>query len=123
MSIAVDKVSGVGPKTVAYLAERGIHSVQQLLDAGAEFLLHAPGFHENRARAVLANAAILLAADSDSAKVEKIAVQEPVVNRDKKNDKRKKDKGSKQHKGRGKEEKIKKEKKKDKKKNTMRGCN
>lgn len=116
MSIAIDKVSGVGPKTVAYLAERGIHSVQQLLDGGAELLVHAPGFHENRARAVLANAAMLLAADSGSAKVENIAVQEPVAKRDKKNDKRKKDKGSKQHKGKDKQKKIKKEKKKDKKK-------
>jgi outer membrane biosynthesis protein TonB len=62
--IPVNKVPGIGPKTTAFLAEQGIHSAEELLEAGAGLLLQAPGFHEARSRSVLADAAILLASDA-----------------------------------------------------------
>jgi len=68
--IAVDKVAGIGPKTAAFLAERGVGSVAALLEAGRELLMQAPGFNEARARTVLANAAILSGAGTGQEKKE-----------------------------------------------------
>lgn len=121
MSLAIEKITGLGPKTVAYLAERGIRSAQQLLDEGADILLQAPGFYPGRARTVLANAAMLVATDRRAIETGKSVTAGAVKKGKRKSAKEKNKKGNMRGQGKKKEKKIKKEKKKEKKKDKKKG--
>jgi hypothetical protein len=66
MTISVNQVPGLGPKTAEYLAQQGITTAETLLDAGLTVLIAAPGFGDGRARKVL-DAAASLVVDAEKA--------------------------------------------------------
>ena len=119
MALPVNKVRGIGPKTVAYLATRKIKTVEQLLSSKLEILANAPGIGPARAEAAFNAAAEILAANS--LENTDTPVSSEKANKPKKKDKNKdKPKGKKnkeKNKKDGKGKKEKKKNKKDKKKN------
>ena len=49
MTTKLIEVPGIGPKTAEYLQAQGLATVEDLLQAGIEELMKAPGFHLSRA--------------------------------------------------------------------------
>lgn len=112
MTTPVDKVTGVGPKTVEYLKRRRITTAEALVKRGTSVLETAPGFSPGRAVNVIEAANQLLSRGSvvvKTAKPTTKAKAEKPEKKEKDKKEKKKDKKSKNKKG-------KKEKKKDKKK-------
>lgn len=123
--IPVSRVPGIGPKTTAFLAEHEVTTAEGLLRAGMALLVTAPGFHEARARSVLADAALLLdtAQETAVAQAQTGAREVPAtpdakdkVKKKKKKKSEEKSKPKKKNKKTKKDKKGKKTKKKDKKK-------
>ena len=115
MTTPVNRVTGVGPKTVEYLKKRRITTVEALIKRGPSVLDEAPGFSPGRAANVIEAANKLLRGGSvvvktakpvTKAKAEKPAKKE----KNKKKKKKNKDKKSKDKKGK-KDKKNKKDKK------------
>lgn len=102
MTIPVNNVDGIGPKTTEYLKTKNVATVVGLVKFGVTNLSLAPGFNPGRATTAI-NEAKKLISGSSTSKAEKKS--------DKKN---KKNKGTKAKKDKKKD---KKNKKKDKKKN------
>jgi hypothetical protein len=73
MAIPVSSFPGVGPKTAEYLTEKGINSVETLLESGFDVLVAAPGFSEARANTVMAAAKSVLSGDAPPRVVKKQA--------------------------------------------------
>ncbi len=59
MTTPLRNVPGIGPKTAEFLQQEGIDSAESLAAMDAEKLMRAPGFHLNRAQAVIRAAAKL----------------------------------------------------------------
>ncbi len=116
MTTPVNKVNGIGPKTVEFLKTKRITTVETLIKRGAAILETAPGFSSGRAANAISEANALLSGTpvqktaKSAGKVktspEKSAKKEKKGKKEKKKDKEKKSKGKKG-----------KDKKKDKKKN------
>lgn len=122
MTTPVIKVSGIGPKTAAFLQQRGVESVEALLAAGSVLLAEAPGFGAGRVERVMAAAAALLESSAVTPARDKSGKTKKgrkgkgagkVKKRQKKNGKEKK---AKKDKKRRRDKKDKKDKKKKKKK-------
>jgi len=117
MAIRLIEVPGIGPKTVEYLEAEGLATAEDLVQAGVEELMKAPGFHLNRATSVLDAARALIGetgaeASASGKKSGKTAIPET----GKKKKKQKKEKKEKKDKGKNaKKKKDKKSKKKKKK--------
>lgn len=88
MTTPVNKVTGVGPKTVEYLKERRITTAEALVKHGTSVLETAPGFSPGRAENVIHAANKLLHGE---AVIEKTA-SKPKVDKSKKKKKDKKEK-------------------------------
>lgn len=114
MTTPVNKVAGVGPKTVEYLKRRRITTAEALVKRGTSALETAPGFSFGRAATVIEAANRLLSGEprvktakpTTKVKAEKPAKKEK-GKKEKKKDKKSKDKKRRKNK--------KKDKKKDKK--------
>lgn len=113
MTTPVNKVNGIGPKTVEYLKAKKITTVEGLVKRGASVLEAAPGFSVGRAENTI-NAANALLSGSPVQKTAK-PVSTVKGKSEKKVKKEKKDKK--------KDKKGKKEKKKDKKSKNKKGKN
>ena len=113
MSTPLSQVAGIGPKTAEYLSDRGITTVEALLQAGVAALVEAPGFGEGRANTVVEAARDLLGSVvSQSVKGNRATAERK---KEKSRDTKKGGKGSKQGKPAKKKDKDS-DKKKDKKK-------
>lgn len=64
MTRATSEVTGIGPSTARLLAEHGIETAETLARSSPKQLSSIPGFGPVRARAVLADAAQLVGAES-----------------------------------------------------------
>lgn len=115
MAIKVIDVPGIGPKTAEYLAGEGLTTAEDLVQAGVDELMKAPGFHQNRANTVLdAARGLIVEAEVETAPAGEKAKKEK-AGKTKKNKKQKKEKKQKKIK-KDKDSKKKKEKKEKKKK-------
>jgi len=109
MTIPLNRVTGIGPKTVAYLKDKGVTTLDALLLAGPAVLAEAPGFGQARADRVMDAAKSLTEQGSSP--------ETPSVKKDKKKEEgKKKGKGKKKKEGKDKKGKKDDKKKKDKKK-------
>lgn len=109
MSVPVIKISGIGPKTAEYLKASGIHTVLDLIKAGPQSLISAPGFSPGRAAMVFNN---LQSSDDHLAKVKgDKGKTEAKMKKNKRDNKSKKDKTKKDKKKNKKAKKDKKNKK------------
>ena len=107
MTMPVNKVNGIGPKTTEYLKTKNITTVAALIKYGVTNLADAPGFSPGRATTAI-NEAKKLMAGTGSSSSKATSEKSKAPKSDKKNKKNKKNK---------KDKKSKKNKKKDKKKN------
>ena len=116
MTTPVNKVTGVGPKTVEYLKTRRITTAEALVKRGISVLEAAPGFSPGRAANVIEAANQLLSGEPVVVKTAKPATKakaEKPAKKEKNKKDKKKDKKNKKDKK--KDKKGKKEKKKNKK--------
>ena len=109
MTIPVNKVNGIGPKTTEYLKTKNITTVAALVKHGVTKLADAPGFSQGRATTAINEAKQLMAGSSGSSPSKATSEKSTTAKSDKKNKKNKASKDKKNKKG-------KKEKKKNKKK-------
>jgi endonuclease III len=119
MATRLIEVPGIGPKTAEYLEGEGLASAEDLVQAGMDELIKAPGFHLNRATSVLDAARALIGetgaeTPASDRKVEKVLTPETGKAKEKKKQKKEK-KGKKDKDKNAKKKKDKKSKKKKKK--------
>jgi hypothetical protein len=121
MAIRLIEVPGIGPKTVEYLEAEGLATAEDLVQAGVEELMKAPGFHLNRATSVLDAARALISdtgaeTSASGRKVGKVLIaetgKEKKTKKQKKKKKEKKDKDKKVKKKKDNKDKKSKKKKK-----------
>ncbi|PLY16219.1 MAG: hypothetical protein C0631_04145 [Sedimenticola sp.] len=108
MAIPVKHVNGIGPKTVEYLATKGIVTVSDFLNAGPASIEDAPGFSPGRAEQAYA-AALSIGGRAADTSLETAPAVEPAPKKAKQGKSKKKDK--KEKKSKDKDEKKKKDKK------------
>ena len=118
MTIPVNKVNGIGPKTAIYLKNKKVNTVEELISFGVDNLALAPGFSPGRAVTVINEAKNLLSEVAPTI-LAKSAIMKLQAEKSGKKKKKNKDKKSKKEKKdkKKKDKKNKKDKKKDKKKN------
>ncbi|GJM04440.1 MAG: hypothetical protein DHS20C09_04310 [marine bacterium B5-7] len=116
MTIPVNKVNGIGPKTTEYLKLKKVTTVAALVKFGVANLSLAPGFNTGRATTAI-NAAKKLISISTASKPTKKTRSENIKSKNKKSDKKNKKNTKDKKDKKSKKEKAKKNKKKDKKKN------
>jgi 3-methyladenine DNA glycosylase/8-oxoguanine DNA glycosylase len=121
MAIRLIEVPGIGPKTAKYLEAEGFSTAEDLVQAGVEELMKAPGFHQNRATSVLEAARALISdtgaeTSASGREVGKVLIaetgKEKKTKKQKKKKKEKKDKDKKVKKKKDKKDKKSKKKKK-----------
>jgi len=114
MTIPVNHVNGIGPKTTEYLKTKNVTTAAALVKFGISNLSLAPGFNPGRATTAIEEAKKIITESSNSKSAKNIP-SEKLKSKTKKSDKnKKKNKNTKDKKVKKKD---KKNKKKDKKKN------
>lgn len=108
MTTPVNRITGIGPKTAAFLTQHGIETAEALLQADIAILAAAPGFSLTRAGNVLQAARALSGSG--------LPAEASVSGEQKKKKQKTKDKGKKTKKSKKEEKKDKAGKKKKKKK-------
>ncbi len=112
MTIPVNKVNGIGPKTTEYLNTKNVTTVAALVEFGVTNLSLAPGFNPTRATTAINEAKKLISGSSITKPGKKTSL-ENLKSKAKKPDK--KNKKNKKNKDKKKKDKKNKDKKKNKK--------
>ena len=97
MTIPVNTVNGIGPKTTEYLKTKNVTTVAALVKFGVTNLSLAPGFNPDRAT-IAVNQAKKLITGSSTTKRAKNTVSEKLKSKAKKSDKKNKKKDKKKNK-------------------------